>query len=93
MPCGMLGIICRGSILARGGVDQSRSPLLDYEYMQCKYPADNLNALTPVAFYSQESHYSLPKATQALAVPIHSMELVLRSMQGNAQLVVVTGLR
>jgi histidine decarboxylase len=37
-------------------------------------PLDNENAYTPVAFYSQDSHYSLAKAVRVLGIPtFHEM--------------------
>ena len=48
--------------------EKSRCALSNYIYKQCKCPPDNPNAFTPVAFYSHETHYSIMKAMEAMAV-------------------------
>lgn len=48
---------------------KSKHSLSNYNYEQCKCPDDNPNALSPVAFYSHETHYSIAKALEAMAVP------------------------
>ena len=45
-----------------------KCPLLNYNCKQCKCSDDNPNALSPVAFYSHEAHYSITKALEAMAV-------------------------
>ena len=52
----------------RPSIEAPTRPRPKHHYVQCKCPLDNLNAFTPVAFYSQETHYSIEKATQALMV-------------------------
>ena len=48
--------------------EKSKCSLSNYNYQQCKCPDDNSNALSPVAFYSHDTHYSVPKALEAMAV-------------------------
>ena len=50
------------------GSEKSKCSLSNYNYKQCKCPDDNPNALSPVAFYSHETHYSITKALEAIAV-------------------------
>lgn len=37
-------------------------------YQQAQTPADNPNAYTPIAFYSEDTHYSIIKAMRVLAI-------------------------
>ena len=46
----------------------SKSALSNYHYEQCQCPPDNPNAFSPVAFYSNETHYSIMKAMEAMLV-------------------------
>ncbi len=39
-----------------------------YIYYQAKAPKENLNKYTPVAFYSQDAHYSIVKAMRVLSI-------------------------
>ena len=48
--------------------EESKCALSNYIYKQYKCPADNPNGFTPVAFYSHETHYSIMKAMEAMAV-------------------------
>ena len=48
--------------------EESKCALSNYMYKQCKCPPNNPNAFSPVAFYSRESHYSIMKAMDAMAV-------------------------
>ena len=48
--------------------EKSKCSLSNYNYKQCKCPDDNPNALSPVAFYSHETHYSIAQALEAMAV-------------------------
>ena len=48
--------------------EESKCALSNYIYKQCKCPPDNPNAFSPVAFYSHETHYSIMKAMEAMAV-------------------------
>ena len=50
-------------------VEQSKSSLSNYHYNQCVCPTGNLNAFSPVVFYSTEAHYSIMKATETMVVP------------------------
>lgn len=40
-----------------------------HSWVQDTAPADNQNAYTPVAFYSQDTHYSVAKALRVLGIP------------------------
>ena len=55
--------------LEDNGDTAENPPPSDYVYMQGRCPPDNPNALTPVAFYSEDSHYSIFKALQVLNFP------------------------
>ena len=46
----------------------SKCALSNYHYEQCECPPDNPNAFCPVAFYSDETHYSIMKAMEAMVV-------------------------
>ena len=46
----------------------SKCALTNYHFEQCKCPPDNPNAFCPVAFYSNETHYSIMKAMEAMLV-------------------------
>jgi histidine decarboxylase len=48
--------------------EKSKSALSSYRYKQCRCPPDTPNAFTPVAFYSDETHYSIMKATEVMMV-------------------------
>ena len=50
-------------------VEQSKSALSNYHYNQCVCPTNNPNIYSPVVFYSTQAHYSIMKATEAMAVP------------------------
>ena len=49
--------------------EKSKCSLSNYSYTQCTCPNNNPNTLSPVAFYSHETHYSIMKALEAMAVP------------------------
>ena len=49
--------------------EKSKSSLSSYHFKQCRCPPDNLNAFSPVAFYSTETHYSIMKAMETMMVP------------------------
>ena len=53
---------------AGGSIELSKCALSNYNYKQCECPLDNPNAFCPVAFYSNETHYSVMKAMEAIAV-------------------------
>ena len=53
---------------AGGSTELSKCALSNYHYEQCECPPDNPNAFCPVAFYSDETHYSIMKAMEAMAV-------------------------
>ena len=57
-----------GKYTSAGDEGQSKCALSNYIYKQCKCPSDNPNAFLPVAFYSHETHYSIMKAMEAMAV-------------------------
>ena len=57
-----------GKYTSAGDEEQSKCALSNYIYKQCKCPSDNPNAFLPVAFYSHETHYSIMKAMEAMAV-------------------------
>ena len=47
---------------------ESKCAHSSYLYKQFKCPTDNPNAFSPVAFYSHETHYSIGKSLDAVAV-------------------------
>ena len=49
--------------------ERSKCALSNYMYEQCMCPDDNSNALSPVAFFSHETHYSIMKTLEAMTVP------------------------
>ena len=51
-----------------GTPELSKCALANYHYEQCECPLDNPNAFYPVAFYSNETHYSIMKAMEAMVV-------------------------
>ena len=52
-----------------GGIPElSKCALSNYHYKQCACSPDNPNAFCPVAFYSNETHYSVMKAMEAMVV-------------------------
>lgn len=54
--------------------ESSESPLSNYCYRQYRSSPDNPNAFSPVAFYSNETHYSIMKAIEVVMVPsFHEM--------------------
>ena len=57
-----------GKYASRGDEEESKCALSNYIYKQCKCPPENLNAFSPIAFYSHETHYSIMKALEAMAI-------------------------
>ena len=51
-----------------GSSELSKCALSNYHYEQCECPPNNPNAFCPVAFYSDETHYSIMKAMEAMIV-------------------------
>ena len=49
--------------------EKSKCALSNYIYSECASEPDNPNAFSPVVFYSHETHYSIMKAMEAMAVP------------------------
>ena len=63
----------------------SKCALSNYHYEQCACPPDNPNAFCPVAFYSSETHYSIMKAMEAIAISTF-YEIGTRKYPGNCPL-------
>ena len=57
-----------GKYASRGDEEESKCTLSNYIFKQCKCPPENLNAFSPIAFYSHETHYSIMKALEAMAI-------------------------
>ncbi len=51
--------------------EKKKKPGLD-DYLQPKQTEDNPNAYSPVAFFSQDTHYSIIKAMRVLSIPTFS---------------------
>jgi histidine decarboxylase len=49
--------------------EKSKSALSNYHYKQCRCPPDAPNAFTPVAFYSDDTHYSIMKGLEIMIIP------------------------